>query len=112
MESEHESNMLLAVVQSLDADIAEQALKEIEINSYQLPSVGGFLGRKNVTMIIEVPVGKEKEIIDILKMSCSQRVEFIAVPIESAQLAIPTPTQVTVGGAAVFALNAEQIIKL
>ena len=112
MESEHESNMLLAVVQSQDADIAEQALKKIGINSYQLPSVGGFLGRKNVTMVIEVPEGKEKEIIDILKVSCSQRVEFIAVPIESAQLAIPTPTQVTVGGAAVFGLNAEKIIKL
>ena len=112
MESEHESNMLLAVVQSQDADIAEQALKKIGINSYQLPSVGGFLGRKNVTMVIEVPEGKEKEIINILKMSCSQRVEFIAVPIESAQLAIPTPTQVTVGGAAVFGLNAEKIIKL
>lgn len=112
MESEHESNMLLAVVQSQDADIAEQALKKSGINSYQLPSVGGFLGRKNITLIIESPEGKQDEIMEIMKSSCSQRIEFIAVPIESAQLAIPTPTQIAVGGAAIFGITAEEIINL
>lgn len=112
MESEDESNVLLAIVQSQDADIAEQALKEIGIDSYQLPSVGGFLGRKNITFVIESPSEKNDTIIEILKSSCSQRIEFIAVPIENAQLVIPTPTQVAVGGAAVFELTAEKIIKL
>jgi len=112
MESADESNVLLAIVQSQDADIAEQALKKIGIDSYQLPSVGGFLGRKNITLVIESPSGKNDAIIELLKSSCSQRIEFIAVPIENAQLAIPTPTQVAVGGAAVFGLTAEKIIKI
>ena len=112
MEPTHESNLMMAIVQAQDADIAQHALKSIKVDSYQLPSVGGFLGRKNVTLIIDSPKGHNEEIIDILKNSCSQRVEFVAVPIESAQQAIPTPTQIVVGGAAVFSLTAEKVIKL
>ena len=112
MESEHESNLFLAIVQAQDADIAAQALKTIDIDSYQMPSVGGFLGRKNITLVIHSPSGKNDEIIEILKNACSKRVEFISFPMENAQLAIPTPTQVAVGGAAVFGLTADEVIKL
>ena len=112
METSQESNLLIAIVQAQDADIAEQALKKINVDSYQLPSVGGFLGRKNITLIIHSSNGKNDDIIEILKNSCSQRIEFIAVPIESAQLAIPTPTQIAVGGAAIFGVTAEKIEKL
>ena len=74
MELTQESNIMFAIVQAQDADIAQQALKSIEIDSYQMPSVGGFLGRKNITLIINTPEGRNEEIIDILKASCSQRV--------------------------------------
>ena len=112
MESVQGSNLLVAIVQAQDADIAIHALKKIKIDSYQMPSVGGFLGRKNSTLIIDVPEGRNDEIIEILHNSCRQRIEFITVPIESGQQAIPTPTQIAVGGAAVFGLTAEKIIKL
>lgn len=112
MESTDKSNIFIAIVQSQDADIAEHALKKVGIDSYQLPSVGGFLGRKNITLIIESQPDKNEEIIEILKNSCSQRIEFIAVPMENAQMAIPTPTQIAVGGAAIFGVTAEKIIKL
>ena len=102
MESSQESNLLFAIVQAQDADIAQHALKSISIDSYQMPSVGGFLGRKNVTLIIDCPEERHAEVIDILKNSCCQRIEFINIPIENAQQVIPTPTQVAVGGAAIF----------
>ena len=76
-----------------------------------MPSTGGFLGRKNVTLIIDCPEERNSEVIDILKNSCCQRIEFINIPIENAQQVIPTPTQVAVGGAAIFELSAEKIIK-
>ena len=112
MESVQESNLLIAIVQSQDADVALHALKNIGVDSYLLPSVGAFLGRKNVTLIVDTPEGRNEEILDILKRSCCQRIEFLPVPIENAQQAIPTPTQIAVGGAAVFGLSAEQIIKI
>ncbi len=111
METTTESNILMAVVQAADADIADQALKKVGITSYQMPSVGGFLGRRNITLIIEVPEGRTEEIQDILKSNCRQRIEFVAVPIESTQVAIPQPTQIPVGGAVVFGLTAEKIEK-
>lgn len=112
MESSSEnSNLLLAIVQAQDADIAEHALKTIHVDSYQMPSVGGFLGRRNITLIVDVPAGQMDEIMTILKNSCCQRIEFITVPMENAQQVIPTPTQIAVGGAAVFGLTAEKIIK-
>lgn len=112
MESSNESNLMMAIVQAQDADIAVHALKTINIDSFQMPSVGGFLGQKNVTLIIEIPDGKNDQIIEILQNSCCQRVEFITVPIESGQQAIPTPTQIAVGGATIFELTAEKVIKL
>ena len=112
MDSSHNSNLMMAIVQAQDADIAQHALEAININSYQMPSVGGFLGRKNVTLIIDSPVDRNEDIIGILENSCCQRVEFVTVPIESSQQAIPTPTQIVVGGAAVFGLTAEKVIKL
>ena len=112
METPVESNVLMAVVQAQDAEIAEQALKEINIDCYQMPSVGGFLGRQNVTLLIHSPQDRNDEILDILRLSCCQRVEFAVVRMESPQYAIPAPTQISVGGAAVFELTAEKIIKL
>ncbi|MBQ6520049.1 MAG: cyclic-di-AMP receptor [Anaerolineaceae bacterium] len=112
MESTKESNLLFAIVQAQDADIAQHSLKKISIDSYQMPSVGGFLGRKNITLVIDCPENRSEDVIDILQNSCSQRIEFINIPIENAQQAIPTPTQVAVGGAAVFELTAEKVIKL
>ena len=112
METTGESNVMIAIVQAQDADIAEQALKKIGIDCYPMPSVGGFLGRKNVTLLIHSPESRNEEVIGILKLSCSQRVEFAAVHMENPQFAIPAPTQITVGGAAVFGITAEKIIKL
>jgi uncharacterized protein YaaQ len=112
MDSTQESNLFFAVVQAQDADIAQHALKSISVDSYQLPSVGGFLGRKNITLVIDCPQNRSNEVISILKSSCCQRIEFINIPIENPHQAIPTLTQIAVGGAAVFELTAEKVIKL
>lgn len=112
MESENPYNVLLAIVQAQDVDLAEQAFKESGVTSYQMPSVGGFLGRKNATLIIRVPKGKADEIIDMLSKTCQQRIEYIAVPLESAPLPLPTPTPISVGGATIFGINAEMMEEL
>ena len=106
---EKEPNTLVAIVQAQDADEAEKALNEIGVNAYQLPSVGGFLGRKNVTLVIPIRGSSEGEIVQILKDNCRQRIEYNAIPLDSAPMAIPTPTSVCVGGATIFGLEAEQI---
>jgi uncharacterized protein YaaQ len=100
--------MLIAVVQSQDVDPAARALHELGITVTRLPSVGGFLGRKNGTIMIGLPKEKEEEAMDALQKNCRQRIEYIAVPLESAPLPLPTPTPIVIGGATVFAIDVER----
>jgi len=105
---ETESNMMLiAVVQSQDADSAMNALSQMGLASERLPSFGGFLGRRNATLLIGLPENKLKNVMDALQETCRQRVEYIAVPLESAPLPLPTPTPITIGGATIFGLEVE-----
>ena len=99
--------MLMAIVQAQDADIVENILKKMEISINRLPSTGAFLGRRNATLLLGIPCEKQAEIIEAFKENCRQRVEYIAVPLESAPLPLPTPTPVTVGGATIFSLDIE-----
>ncbi len=106
------SIMLIAVIQAQDVDNATNALNQLKITVTRLPSVGGFLGRKNVTLMIGLPKSKEAAAMDALQKNCRQRVEFIAVPLESAPLPLPAPTPITVGGATVFTLDVEHYEEL
>jgi uncharacterized protein YaaQ len=105
--SEPKRNVLMAVVQSQDAELAQDELRKIGMTVQRLPSVGGFLGRRNATLLIGLPEEQRERAEEILRQNCRQRVEFIAVPLESAPLPLPTPTPITVGGATVFAIDVE-----
>lgn len=100
-------SLMVAVIQSQDADGAVQSLNQKDISVARLPSVGAFLGRRNVTLLIGVAKHREHEVMQALNENCRQRIEFIAVPLESAPLPLPAPTPVTVGGATVFTLDVE-----
>ena len=106
------NTMLMAVVQSQDADIVESILQEMNVSITRLPSTGAFLGRRNATLLIGIPCERQQQIVEALKENCRQRIEYIAVPLESAPLPMPAPTPVTVGGATVFALEVEHYEEL
>jgi uncharacterized protein YaaQ len=100
--------LLIAVVQAQDAEAAEEALLEKEFKVTRLPSTGGFLGRRNVTLLIGISADLQEVAMGVLKRICRERTEYIAVPLESAPLPIPTPTPITIGGATVFVIDVEQ----
>jgi len=95
---------MIVVVQSQDAENAEIGLENLGITVTRLPSFGGFLGRRNATLMIALKESQRLEVLDSLKDSCRQRVEYIAVPLESAPLPLPTPTPISIGGATIFTL--------
>lgn len=105
-------SLLMAVVQAQDAEIAREALEKLNLNVERLPSVGGFLGRRNATLLIGIREEQREMVLDTLNKSCRQRVEFIAVPLESAPLPLPTPTPITVGGATVFTMEVDHYEEL
>lgn len=107
MNDAESSTLLIAVVQAQDVESAQNALSKIGLTSTRLSSVGGFLGRRNVTLLIGLPTSRQQAAMDALHASCRQRIEYIAVPLESAPLPLPTPTPITIGGATIFGLEIE-----
>jgi uncharacterized protein YaaQ len=99
--------LMVAVVQAQDAEVTENRLGDEETSVTRLPSLGAFLGRRNATLLIGMPAALKSKVLDVLHENCRQRVEFIAVPLESAPMPMPAPTPITVGGATVFSLEVE-----
>ncbi len=100
--------LMTAVVQEQDIDLLTRALEKIPAPVVHLASTGGFLGRRNATLLIGLPAGLEEKVLEVIKSSCRQRVEYLAIPLEGSPLPMPTPVPVTVGGATVFTFPVER----
>ena len=101
-------HLLLAVVQEQDLDAAIRALTEVGAPVTYLSSAGGFLGRRNATLLIGLPAENEERALETLRQTCRQRVEYLTLPMEGTPLPLPAPVPVTVGGATVLALPVER----
>jgi uncharacterized protein YaaQ len=100
--------LMMAVVQEQDVDAAIRALEEIDAPASLLTSSGGFLGRRNATLLIGLPDNRQEQVLDTLRKTCRQRIEYLTLPLETQAMPLPTPVPVTVGGATVFCLPVEQ----
>lgn len=100
--------LLVAVIQDQDLEAATKALQGIGAALTYLSSAGGFLGRRNATLLIGLPAFKEREALDVLHNACRQRIEYMTLPLEGSPMPMPAPIPITVGGATVFALPVER----
>ena len=101
------NRLMAAIIQEADLESALMALSKLGFSVARLPSSGGFLSRKNVTLLIGVQEGREEVAVKTLQNSCKQRLEFVSSPLRGAGFPMPQPTQVTVGGATVFVFEVE-----
>ena len=102
------SNLIIAIVQSQDAESACHELTNINTLAYQLPSIGGFLGKKNTTMLMRSTNHDLNKIIQTLKLACKQRIEFLPVNTGGVMTAVGSfTTAVTVGGAIIFSIEVD-----
>jgi uncharacterized protein YaaQ len=108
MSAESVHLLVLAVVQEQDQDMAVRAMTSLKIPVVYLASSGGYLGRRNATLMIGLPQGRESEVLKVLQDTCRQRVEYMTLPLEGSAMPMPAPVAVTVGGATVFALPVER----
>jgi uncharacterized protein YaaQ len=104
--------LIMAVVQEQDIEQATSAAESLGAPVVYLTSTGGFLGRRNATLLIGLPEGVETDLIEILHNTCRQRVEYLTMPVEGAPMPLPTPVPVTVGGATIFALPVDHFEEL
>lgn len=104
--------LMTVIVQEQDADATTRALEELHVPVSHFASVGGFLGHRNYTLLIGIPDGREEDILKVLRTTCRQRVEYLAMPLEGSPIPMPTPVPVTVGGATIFTLPVEYFEEL
>lgn len=100
--------LLVAVVQEQDLEPATKTLQSIGASLTYLSSAGGFLGRRNATLLIGLSMDKKDEALKALHEACRQRIEYMTLPLEGSAMPMPAPVPVTVGGATVFALPVER----
>jgi uncharacterized protein YaaQ len=101
-------HLMTAVIQVQDHESAVSALSAAGIPVTQLASTGGFLGRRNSTLLIGLADGQEQLAVKILSSTCRRRVEYLATPLEGAPFQMPLSTPVTVGGATIFILEVDR----
>jgi len=100
--------LLFAVVQAQDVPKTSRALDKAGLLVSELAGVGGFLGRRNVTLMIGLGEYQEELAVSLINENCRQRVEYVSTPLEGAPLPIPVATPITVGGATLFSFLVER----
>jgi len=101
-------NRLMAVIiQEQDFENAVNGLNNLGFSVARLPSTGGFLSRRNVTLLIGIQEGREEAAVRSLKTSCKKRVEYLSQPIKNMPIPLSTPAAITIGGAIIFTFEVE-----
>jgi uncharacterized protein YaaQ len=97
--------LMAAVIQEADVENAVSAMNKVGFTVSRMQSTGGFLRRRNVTLLIGLPEGREESAVKVLRSSCRKRVEFVSSIWRD--LPMLSPTRVTVGGATIFVFEVE-----
>jgi uncharacterized protein YaaQ len=103
---------MTAVIQIQDYDETAAALSAEDFVVTQLASSGGFLGRRNVTLLIGMWPDGEATAVQIMEHTCRRRVEYIATPLEGTPFHMPISTPITVGGATIFTVPVDRYEEL
>lgn len=105
------------VIGIINSDDANDLLAEITKASFQatkLSTSGGFLKMGNVTVLVGVEDEQVDDVVEIFRNCCSRRTQMI--PTASHYIGegfvSAAPFQVTIGGATLFIIDVDKMIKL
>ena len=107
--------LLVSIVHSDDADQLITALREGGFSSTKISTTGGFLREGNATILIGTDEANVSSVLAIVKHSCHTRTQYVnPLPpvMEPGELYMPNPVEVQVGGAVIFVLDVERLIKV
>lgn len=115
---EQHSKLVLAVLQEDDYEQTVSALSEHGFFATKLSSSGGFLKKKNITILIGVDSHRYVELIDLLKGRAGKRSKIMyttptilpGVHPETG-VSASVPIQVETGGVTVFTLSLDGLDK-
>ncbi len=107
--------LVVTIVQDQDAQKLIDQLLQADFRATKLASTGGLLREGNSTILVGVGQERVAEAIAIIREACSTRKQLIS-PVSDVARSIhtflPTPVEITVGGATIFVLDVEQFEKV
>lgn len=106
---EKKKKLVLAVIQESDYEMVASCLTEHAFYVTQLSSTGGFLRKKNTTVMIGVEEDRLQDVLDIVKQYAGRRIQRTYTPTTPG--GIPMPVDMQAGGAAVFVLSLDSLQK-
>jgi uncharacterized protein YaaQ len=95
------------VIHAGDLENAISALTKIGFAVDHLPSTGGFLNRRNVTLLVGLPEGREEAAVRALERASRGEVKYRTAPLPGTPLPMPAPAPVKVGGATIFTFEVD-----
>lgn len=107
--------LVITIVHDEDADELVDTLLERGYYVTKLASTGGFLSSGNTTLMIGVQKEVTDEVIKLIKEVCNTRQVSIPQPspmIGVSDVYVPTPVEVTVGGATIFVVDVDKFEKI
>jgi uncharacterized protein YaaQ len=104
--------LMLAVVQSEDAEAATQALTEAGLRVTRISSLGGFLRAGNVTLLLGLDRSQVPHAIKVLTDHCKQRTFYVnAAQMVDLHVGYALPVETIIGGANIFVMSVERVMR-
>ena len=107
--------LVIAVVQSEDAQRTVEALTMTGISSTRVSSTGGFLQQGNVTILVGIEEAKVPDALRIIRENCRERSRYMSPVIPTSEpddFLAAFPVEVQVGGATVFVVPVDSFEKI
>lgn len=111
-------HLMLIIVQSEDADLLCKRLNNEGLRLTRLETIGGFLSRGNVTVLMGLQESQIEGVLSIIRRTCHTRKRYInpmptgTEPAHLAMAAPAFPLEVQVGGATVFTFPVKRFARL
>jgi len=112
------NKLVLAILQEDDYESTVSALNEHGYFVTKLSSSGGFLKKKNITILVGVDASRYVELLDLLKGRAGRRLKTVfsgpsLFPGSNPEVAMASsvPVQVEIGGVTVFTMSLDGLEK-
>ncbi|MFP3897377.1 MAG: cyclic-di-AMP receptor [Anaerolineales bacterium] len=106
--------LLVSIVHNDDVDDLVTGLREGGYSSTKVASTGGFLREGNATLLVGTDEANISEVLEIMERNCHTRTQYVnpLPPVaEPGELYMSEPMEVEVGGAIVFVLDVERVVR-
>lgn len=107
--------LLLAFIQTEDAPVLLRRFRDAGLAVTSLESAGGFLRRRNLTLLAALATPDIPHALDIIREVCRARTERVDTLFGSGTVegvVLPSATDIPVGGATVLLLDITDVVKV